>query len=430
MTVLIVHYHLRAGGVTRIIHAQAKALKLLGHRVIVASSGPVHEINAESILEPSLDYQATGNVNSEQLFAAQADCWIIHNPTLGKNVGFPGLIESASTAGVKILLQCHDFAEDGRPANYALLRNSPHLYPVAPHIHYALINRRDQQLLKDAGLPADQCRYLPNAITPPKVSAEKPNGTLVFYPVRGIRRKNLGELCLLAAHAPEGVKFAIALAPENLEWMAIHNQWAEFARDLNLPIEFNVVSDSDFPDWMARATHIVTTSVAEGFGLTFLEPAFLGKPLIGRNLPEITTDFPPYGTLYESLPVPVPHCRDHYTSSLSTCWETYGRPLAEEELASAWETFQASADFGNLPEESQMKIIRDHPLPYLRDWLENALEVKPAPIDLSRWSLEIYASRISKILDEIEDPGPVSWLAKEAVLEQFLRPSSFHYLRT
>ncbi len=77
-----------------------------------------------------------------------------------------------------------------------------------------------------------------------------------------------------------------------------------------------------------------------------------------------------------------------------------------------------------------MKIIRDHPLPYLRDWLENALEVKPAPIDLSRWSLEIYASRISKILDEIEDPGPVSWLAKEAVLEQFLRPSSFHYLRT
>ncbi|YCM44242.1 hypothetical protein V2O64_23320 [Verrucomicrobiaceae bacterium 227] len=430
MTVLIVHYHLRAGGVTRIIHAQVKALTSLGHRVIVASSGPVTEIEADTILEPSLDYQSEGSVNAAPLLAANADCWIIHNPTLGKNVGFPEMIETASTSGIKLLLQCHDFAEDGRPANYTLLNNSPNLYPVAPHIHYALINRRDQQLLRDAGLPADQCRYLPNAITPPKVSAKKPKGTLVFYPVRGIRRKNLGELCLLAAHAPEGVKFAVALAPENQEWMAIHKQWADFARDLNLPIEFNVVRNSDFPDWMARATHIVTTSVAEGFGLTFLEPAFLGKPLIGRNLPEITTDFPPYGTLYESLPVPVPHCREHYLSSLSACWETYGRPLTGDELESAWEIFQKSADFGNLPEESQMEIIRDHPLPYLRDWLQNALDVKPARIDLSRWSLEIYASRISKILNEISDPGPVTWLEKEAVLAQFLRPSSFHYLRT
>ncbi|MEJ6579387.1 MAG: hypothetical protein QNL33_05235 [Akkermansiaceae bacterium] len=430
MTVLIVHYHLRAGGVTRIIHSQAKALKLLGHRVIVASSGPVHEIDTETILEPSLDYQAEGSVNPEQLFAARADCWIIHNPTLGKNSGFPKLIEKASTAGIKLLLQCHDFAEDGRPANYTLLNNSPNLYPVAPHIHYALINRRDQQLLKDAGIPANQCCYLPNAITPPLVSGEKPNGTLVFYPVRGIRRKNLGELCLLAAHAPEGVKFAVALAPENLEWMAIHNQWSDFAKALNLPVEFDVVSDADFPDWMARATHIVTTSVAEGFGLTFLEPAFLGKPLIGRNLPEITSDFPPYGTLYESLPVPIPPCRDHYTSSLSSCWETYGRPLSEDEIARAWDTFQESADFGNLPEKAQMKIIRDHPLPYLREWLASALEVKPGQIDLSRWSIENYASRIALILDEIAAPGPVSWLPKEAVLEQFLRPSSFHYLRT
>ena len=89
----------------------------------MASSGPVHEIDTETIIEPSLDYQAEGSVNPEQLFAARADCWIINNPTLGKNSGFPKLIEKASTAGIKLLLQCHDFAEDGRPANYTLLNN-------------------------------------------------------------------------------------------------------------------------------------------------------------------------------------------------------------------------------------------------------------------------------------------------------------------
>lgn len=430
MTVLIVHYHLRAGGVTRIIHSQVKALKLLGHRVIVASSGPVSDIDAETILEPTLDYQIGGKINPEMLFSANADCWIIHNPTLGKNAGFPDLIETAAAAGIKLLLQCHDFAEDGRPANYALLDQSPKVYPVARHIHYALINRRDQQLLKEAGLPGECCRYLPNAITPPRASMEKPDGTLVFYPVRGIRRKNLGELCLLAAHAPKGVRFAVALAPENLEWMEIHNQWADFAKELKLPVEFNVVSGSDFPDWMARATHIVTTSVAEGFGLTFLEPAFLGKPLIGRNLPEITADFPRYGTLYESLPVPVDHCRSAFFTSLATCWQTYGQPLAEEELSAAWEAFRESPDFGNLPEEIQMSIIRNQPIPYLKDWLENALGAEPAPIDLSQWSIDVYAERLAEILNTIESPGPVSWLTKEAVLSKFLKPSSFHFLRT
>jgi len=430
MTVLIVHYHLRAGGVTRIIHSQAEALKLLGHRVIVASSGPVGGIDAETILEPSLDYQSEGAVDPRQLFATRADCWIIHNPTLGKNTGFPELIERASAAGIRLLLQCHDFAEDGRPANYTLLNRSPKLYPAAPHIHYALINRRDQQLLKDAGIPGDRCRYLPNAVVPPHASAETPNNTLVFYPVRGIRRKNLGELCLLAAHAPAGVRFAVALAPENLDWMAIHDRWADFARDLNLPVEFNVVRNCDFPDWLARATHIVTTSVAEGFGLTFLEPAFLGKPLIGRNLPEITADFPSYGTLYERLPVPVGDWREDFTSSLSACWETYGQPLSESELCSAWEEFQSAPDFGNLPEALQMNIIRDHPLPYLEAWLLEALKIQATEIDLSPWSLENYASRLSGILNTIGSPGPVTWLPKEKVLGQFLKPSRFHFLRT
>lgn len=430
MTILIVHYHLRAGGVTRIIHSQVRALKSLGHHVIVASSGPIDDLDADTILEPTLDYQREGEVNSDRLFQTGADLWIIHNPTLGKNSGYPALIKEAALAGQKLLLQCHDFAEDGRPANYSLFRETPHLYPVARHIHYAFINRRDLNLLKRAGLPEDRCQYLPNAVVAPRVSDTAPDEALVFYPVRGIRRKNLGELCLLAAHAPPGVKFAVALAPENQDWKEVHDQWVDFASELALPIEFNVATGSSFPDWLARATHLVTTSVAEGFGLTFLEPAFLGKPLIGRNLPEITSDFPEYGTLYDSIPVPAQNLKEPFESALRECWETYGSPLSPSEIENAWDAFQQKVDFGNLPEFEQKRIIREVNLPDLGSWLAEALEAPARQIDLTPWSIESYAKTLSGIIAGIGEPGEVAWLDKRAVLDQFLEPSRFHFLRT
>jgi menaquinone-dependent protoporphyrinogen IX oxidase len=39
MNILIIHYHLRAGGVTRVIESQAKILREQGHEVQIASSG-------------------------------------------------------------------------------------------------------------------------------------------------------------------------------------------------------------------------------------------------------------------------------------------------------------------------------------------------------------------------------------------------------
>ena len=58
---------------------------------------------------------------------------------------------------------------------------------------------------------------------------------------------------------------------------------------------------------VACSEAIVTTSVAEGFGLGFLEPWVFGKSLCGRNLPEITGDFTDHQidltNLYERLEV-------------------------------------------------------------------------------------------------------------------------------
>ena len=55
-----------------------------------------------------------------------------------------------------------------------------------------------------------------------------------------------------------------------------------------------------------RHLALVTTSIAEGFGLAFLEPWISGSSVVGRNLPDITEDFSvELDHLYDRFDVPV-----------------------------------------------------------------------------------------------------------------------------
>ena len=64
-----------------------------------------------------------------------------------------------------------------------------------------------------------------------------------------------------------------------------------------------------FDDLLLSSDVVVTTSLLEGFGFTFLEGANWGIPLVGRNLYELTSDFAAAGfpgdSLYEQFLVPV-----------------------------------------------------------------------------------------------------------------------------
>jgi hypothetical protein len=265
---------------------------------------------------------------------------------------------------------------------------------------------------------------------------------LIFYPVRGIRRKNLGELCLWAKHTPENVNFIIARAPENPAWTKVHDDWQQFAKQQALPIAFDAVkSPSDFARLLGRASHIATTSVAEGFGLTFLEPHLIKKPLIGRDLPEITEDFKregiSLGQTYNSIPLPL-HLLDEevlkksFLKEIKKTYSSYRQPIdAERE----WSDFvqNRTIDFGNLPEDQQRQVIKHHPLPELKNWLARALQPHSLPPqDLSAWSLPRYQDRLSAIVSKIpaSTPGRLNFLDKRRVLERFLDPKRFHFLRT
>jgi FMN phosphatase YigB (HAD superfamily) len=305
MRIAIVHYHLRPGGVTRVIEETSAALTALGIKNTVLADG-VPGLGYDGDCDP--ETLATRlRAAARNALGSAPDAWIFHNPTLGKNRAIPSVIERFAFEGEAVLLHIHDLAEDGRPANFANIPDAARLHITAPRVHHAFINARDKSRFIQAGLLEERTHLLPNPValdpwlglevpvrrrdilSPPTSPRPEP---LVFYPVRGIRRKNLGELCLLAALAPPGTRFAISRAPENPDEITTHDFWRNFATAHQLPVWFDVTDRiapspdqaANFQTWQCAATHWVSTSVAEGFGQTLAEAAACGKPLIARAL--------------------------------------------------------------------------------------------------------------------------------------------------
>lgn len=397
--------------------------------------------------------------------------WHIHNPTLGKNVHLPQAIERLARTGARLVLQCHDFAEDGRPGNYELLGERKRLYPMAPQVRYVTINSRDLGMLVVAGVPEEQTTLLPNAVTAPVTPTEGLRATgdppFVVYGVRGIRRKNLGELCLLAGLAPPEAGFALTLRPANPEWLPIYERWEKVAGTLSLPLDFGVVGDRSpasgvepsYENWLGRASHLVTTSIAEGFGLSFLEPIAMEKPLLGRDLPEITCDFKgpsvSLGTLYDNVLIPSAwidrrELANEFRARLQEVYESYGLELAEAAVREAHETLFGGPhlDFGNLPEHLQEQALAsalrspddvlvegNDTWEPLRPWLAGALANERPPTDpsvLELYSIARYGESLTTLYRDVEH-APVetpSWLDRARILDQFLKPERFHFLRT
>ena len=485
MSVALVHYHLRPGGVTRVIERQSEALTEAGIPHVILSGtqqdGPgelpvkiVPTLNYDTPQEPHETGESPLHGQlvraATTALGAEPDCWHLHNPTLGKNSQFPDLITGLAARQTPLILQLHDFAEDGRPENYRRLRLHEKLYPLAPQIRYLTINSRDLSLLRCAGVPTTQSSLLPNAvIAPPSSGCEtplRPNSALALYPVRGIRRKNLGEFCLLSGLATGDTSFALALPPQNSRWTSIYQRWVDTAPKLRLPVRMGVIgrlspdsgTDCSFPNWLGCSTHLITPSIAEGFGLTFLEAAALEKPLLGRDLPEITSDFKgcdsTLRSLYNELLIPrnwVDECRLHELlhNHLDHLYDCSGEPLSDDLVA---QTFEALArerhlDFGNLPEEIQLEVLPralDNPgdilarkgestLP-IREWLGKALTAQSPEIapDLSPWAPETYVRTYQSIYREITTCQARSpdWLDRRQLLGKFLTPGRFHFLRS
>ena len=190
LAVAVLHYHLRPGGVTRVVE---RAVESLGDEVdILCLSGeaPAAGQPLVPLTEPfhALEYNDGAPLpNEEQLFddlrftarsllGKDPDIWHVHNHSLGKNGFTPKFVWALAKAGCRVLLQPHDFAEDGRAANYRLLNEqlgdalNTTLYPTADHVWYAPINYRDKSFLESIGVA--NVHELPNSVTPHPASEQ------------------------------------------------------------------------------------------------------------------------------------------------------------------------------------------------------------------------------------------------------------------
>jgi hypothetical protein len=319
----------------------------------------------------------------------------VHNHALGKNVSLPGAVTLLAKRGYALLLEPHDFAEDFRPADFQALSmlkgnkgstGSWHgsLYPQAEHIYYALLNGRDESILRDAGVDRGHVHSMPNPVlrlgTPPpieearrKLSEEfgvRPDQRFLLYPVRCIRRKNVGEALLYGLLSPRGSVVGMTLAPQSPRDVGIYGQWKSLASDLKLPCRFELGAPGgiSFLESLAAADLILTTSVAEGFGMVFLESWLADRALVGRDLPEITADFNRAGVCLDRLKpqLRVPVDWVGLNAFRRTVLDAYHRTLAaygrqepsDETAALEAKTADGLVDFADLDETGQRQVIR------------------------------------------------------------------------
>ena len=298
MKLAIIHYHLKPGGVTSVIRQQLKALSGECDVLLLTGELPDTPVYGNTKLIPGLGYTggSPAAYNPEETadmvvktifetFNGKCDIIHVHNPLLAKNIHFLRMLKTLQKKGCRLFLQIHDFAEDGRPSAY--YRDESYI----ANCHYGVINSRDYSVLNQSGLTPEGLHLLPNTVTPIHVSsAKRQQLNRILYPVRAIRRKNIGEAILLSLFF-ENHTLSITLPPNSPSDMIIYNGWKRFVSKNNLHVEFEAGLKNDFNVLVSSSDFFLTTSIMEGFGFSFLEPWTASKMLWGRAIPEICNDF-------------------------------------------------------------------------------------------------------------------------------------------
>lgn len=468
MRIALVHYHLRPGGVTSVLARTCEGLARLGYPHVVLCGEPPETGSAWThpwAVVPGLAYGTAwpdpGFMDTLQVAARRAlggppDLWHIHNHALGKSPGLPVCVDHLARAGQPLLLHLHDFPEDGRPAAYrALPAAGLNLYPGGQRVHYAVLNRRDHAILLQAGAPPERVQVLPNPVQVNAGPRERTPAPVVTYPTRAIRRKNLGEFLLWAAAGKPDTRWQTTLAPRSEVDRTAYQRWSRVVEDLHLPVDLAVSEgrDRSLADILAGSQSVMTTSVAEGFGLAFLEPWLAGCPVWGRDLPEITADFRAAGLdlshLYTHLPVPVEWLgRDRVRTALDHGLErvcrAYGRACDAAMKERLWSVacVEDRVDFGRLDEGLQEEVVRRvqrdaeaRPLLVLDEaarWCPQTRLAHNRRIVETAYSPAAFAERLLQLYRNMlaQPPDPDLALDRARVLDLFLSPERFTLLRT
>jgi hypothetical protein len=465
MKIAFIHYHLKTGGVTTVIRQQVDALAE-DCRVLVISGGPPEDdFPADVVVIPELAYTTVdsplcdpGQVAASimdairQTFKSDCDVVHVHNPTLAKNRHLLEILKQLRCNDANLFLQIHDFAEDGRPSSYTRQE-----YPA--NCHYGVLTSRDHRILLRAGLQPQGVHLVPNMVAAPpdgRLPARDAHEDFILYPIRAIRRKNIGEAILLSLFLRRAQRLVITLPPNSPADIESYQDWKSFAGMHGLAVEFDTGLQKDFETLIRSARYLITTSITEGFGFSFIEPWVYGKLLRGRNLPNVTRDFEQNGLdlghLYRQFEVPLAWIDprlflDRWRACIQRVAETFDFPIDAARIKTAFEEITAHGclDFGLLHEDFQKQVImrllagpRNAEIlrqlnPFLAEMGDagqaDALIGKNRQAAVDSYGRNIYRRRLLGAYSAVRDVPLRHRINKHALLSEFIDLNRFSFLK-
>jgi hypothetical protein len=357
-------------------------------------------------------------------------------------------------------LQIHDFAEDGRPLSYF---NEDE---YVSNCHYGVINSRDYNILLKAGLKKEGLHKIFNTIKPFELTPPPfpPRGgikggvtpKIALYPIRAIRRKNIGEAILLSLFFKNHVALFISQPPNSPIDIISYKGWKRFAEKNRLDVVFEAGLRYDFEQLVLAARFLITTSITEGFGFAFLEPWTAKKILCGRKLPDICYDFEQNGIkldhLYTKLLVPVKwidknELYERWRASILKACSLFNYKICNNNIEKDFSaiTKNNNIDFGLLDESFQKQIIAcilsdkksANRLLALNPYLSHVGEIKNKAdliqhnmkAVLTYYNNRIYKKKLFEIYSNICKNSVRQRIDKKILLSEFLNLQKFSLLK-
>ena len=353
MKLIIVHYHLRPGGIRRIIELAVPPL-------VKASDGAIDQIIlavgeardkkwngffAQQVapIPVKLFIDAGFNYLSEQkrspaaitkrigaaldkllgnTTASDTLVWA-HNPGIGRNLILTReLVRACEQRGVPLIEHHHDWWFDNRWRRWPEMKRTgfPTLASVARTIFPFVAGRSpfDHQSVRRGAVtsaPGKRAAWLPNLterVAPPtnerlreaRVWLQKKindgDAPVWILPCRLLRRKNVAEALLLMRWLRPEAWLVTTGGASSADEQAYADKLAAAGHRHHWRLRLGVLAGDEarkpsVPELLAASEAVILTSIQEGFGLPYLEAAASRRPLIARAIPNIAPDLAQFG---------------------------------------------------------------------------------------------------------------------------------------
>ncbi len=348
MKLIVLHFHFDVGGVRRVIQsavpfilkempgiervvlAGGSACDLQWNRAFLKSVAPVP---AEIFTDSAFGYIATQQESRDlvtRLRAALARLlgteepvlvWA-HNLSIARNLPLAREIaRTCSARKITLVAHHHDWWFDNRWVRWPEMKRTGFrdlntvaktLFPKGPHVRFATINRADATLLRPHFGP--RVAWLPNpadrAVKPTPKRLHTVRGWLRerldsdapvwLMPCRVLRRKNIAEALLLTRWLRPEAVLATTGSASSADEETYTDQLRVAAKKHRWPLHLGILEGLNggrpaVSELLAASECVLLTSLQEGFGLTYLEAAAAGRPLITRRLANIAPDLHRFG---------------------------------------------------------------------------------------------------------------------------------------